>query len=595
MCNSTKGGFEAKYGGRLSSVVDLTGKQGNTKEFDMDVGLGLLSGNLSLEIPLAGKGSIILAGRHSYPGLNNGIFNKIFDLFIQDPENQNLTTDPTFQFYDANAKITLLPSEKDVVAISFYNGQDDLDNSREINVDRTRETPRGIRGAIVQNNISDELAWGNWGLSGKWSRKWNDRWYSNVVLAWSNYFSQRDQRANGTSMVYRQDTVIERQLGGGFIEDNDVQDVTLRIDNEIKLSTDHTLELGAQLTQNDISYLYTQNDTTEVLRRNDLGNQYAFYVQDVWTPVEGLELKLGLRTTYFSPTQEWYTEPRINATYELGKGLKLKAAWGQFYQFTNRIVREDVLNGSRDFWVLADGEEVNVGEATHYIAGISYETKDFLFDVEAYQKDLRGLSEFSLRFSTQQGGRGQGRETEANEFFYAGTGVARGVEFLIQKTRGAYTGWASYTLSEVVHDFPDLSDFPYYALHHQLHEFKLVQSIEWKRWTLSGSWIYASGKPYTAPGGIYELTTLNGDPYSYVGVGSKNAEQLPAYHRLDLSLSREFRIKRSDLQLGLSIFNFYNRRNVWYKEFTVEGNELIENDFLLLGTTPNLFLNFSLK
>ncbi|MEM7374050.1 MAG: carboxypeptidase-like regulatory domain-containing protein [Bacteroidota bacterium] len=585
-----KGGFGAKYGGRLSSVVELTGKQGNTSEFDLDAGVGLLSGNLSLEIPLWKKGSILLSGRHSYPGLDNNLYNKIFDLFVEENVNPNVT-DPSFQFYDANAKITLLPTDKDVVSVSFYNGQDDLDNSRVIDADRRRETPRGTVGVLIHNEISDLLSWGNWGVSGKWSRKWNPRWYSNMVLAWSNYYSQREQIANGEATIFRRDTMITRPLNNSFIEDNNVQDITLRLDNELKITTNHTLEFGTQLTSHDISYLYTRNDTTEILNRKDLGDLYAVYLQDVWTPMKGLEVQGGIRTTYFEPTNQIYWEPRVSASYGLESGLTFKAAWGKYQQFTNRIVREDVLNGSRDFWVLADGNDIPVGEAYHYIAGVSYEKGSYLIDVEAYEKRMSGLSEFSLRFSQER----RGATPSANELFFTGTGVARGVETLVQKTQGKYTGWISYTLSEVVHNFPDLSDYAYYALHHQQHEIKIVQSLELGNWILSGSWVYASGKPYTAPGGLYELTTLNGDEYGYINVGSKNSERLPDYHRLDLSASYTMKIKRSRLQLGLSVFNLYNRRNIWYKEFEIQGNELIETDFQYLGTTPNLFLNFNLR
>lgn len=587
-----KGGFEAKYGGRLSSVVELTGKQGNTREFDLDAGVGFLSGNLSVEIPLGNRGSILLAGRHSYPGINNGMFGKVFDLFIQAPENQNVVATPSFQFYDANAKITLLPTEKDVVAISFYTGQDDLDNSRVIDVNRVRETRNGQAGSIIHNEISDLIKWGNRGISGKWSRKWNERWYSNAVLGYSNYFSFRDQRADGEVTIIRPDTMISRAINNQSIEDNDVVDLTLRLDNEFKLSTTNSLELGTQISAFDISYKYTRNDTTEILNRADKGNLYAFYLQDNWKPFDGFEVKAGIRSTYFQPTQQWYWAPRASASYALEGGLTFKAAWGRYYQFSNRVVREDVLNGSRDFWVLADGNEIQVGDAWHYIAGISYEWDKFLIDVEVYEKQMSGLSEFSLRFSQQ--GRRQGGQ-QAEEYFFTGTGVSRGLEVLLQKTKGKHTGWVSYTLGEVVHDFPDISDYKYYALHHQLHELKIVQSLQLGNFNLSGTWVYASGKPYTAPGGLYEITTLNGDEYDYINVGSKNAERLPSYQRLDFSASYDFKIKKSGAKLGLSVFNLLNRRNVWYREFEIAGNELIETDFELLGFTPNLFLNFYLR
>ncbi len=126
-----------------------------------------------------------------------------------------------------------------------------------------------------------------------------------------------------------------------------------------------------------------------------------------------------------------YYEPRFSATYTLTDQLTLKGATGKFYQFTNRVIKEDILAGSRDFWVLSNGSTIPVSSALHYIAGISYETNRFLFDVEAYYKKLDNLSEYSQR----QTGRRPGSAGTLEEHFYDRTGYAKGVEFLMQKTQ----------------------------------------------------------------------------------------------------------------------------------------------------------------
>ncbi len=149
-------------------------------------------------------------------------------------------------------------------------------------------------------------------------------------------------------------------------------------------------------------------------------------------------------------TNAQYYEPRASLAYQLTDRLKLKGAWGRYYQFANRVVREDVTQGSRDFWLLANDQNNPVSSAVHYIAGAAYETNGYLFDVEYYRKEMDGLSEFSLRFSDPQGDQTDG------QLFFEGTGMAQGVEFLLQKKAGNYTGWVSYTLGEVVHNFPIL-------------------------------------------------------------------------------------------------------------------------------------------
>jgi hypothetical protein len=209
----------------------------------------------------------------------------------------------------------------------------------------------------------------------------------------------------------------------------------------------------------------------------------------------------------------------------------------------------------------------------------------FLFDIEAYYKDLSGLTEFAPRFTPLN------RTIDFNQFFFQGTGTATGIEFLIQKKFGTYTGWISYTLGKVEYNFPELSDEPFPALHDQTHEFKMVNSYELKNWTLAGTFIYATGKPYTPPVGIEQAMFPSGRMFDQVVLGDKNSERLPAYHRMDLSATYRFKLGDSDASLGATLFNLYNRQNIWYKEYDVVEGEIIENNINLMGMTFNLYLN----
>lgn len=599
-----KGGFEAKYGGRLSSVVELTGKQGNKKEFDLGVGLSLLSANVRAEGPIGEKFSYFVAARRSYTDIiKSGLYNKIFELTnpVETPTGpggtagggppggrpgggfgrQSFTQDtPDFFFYDLNGKLTFTPNDKDVISLSFYNGEDNLDNSIENN------NTFGTTGDFSFSNQTTDLTnWGNWGTSTKWARQWNDRFYSNLVLAYSNYFSERERETN---IQISRDTV-QRNVTTGLQEDNDVKDVSLRWDNELKIGSQHTLGFGANITYQDIQYQYIANDTLTVLDRRDQGMTYAAYLQNNWKILDKFSLTLGGRANYYDVNQQLYLEPRASLTYALNNNFSIKGAWGIYHQFTNRVVREDVLQGSRDFWLLSDGEEIPVGKASHYIAGISYENKNFLIDVEAYYKNLDGLTEYSQRITQNR------REVNYDELFYQGSGIARGVELLVQKKVGVYTGWLAYTLGQVRYDFPAFGDEPFPALHDQTHEFKLVNSFKLGNWTFAGTWVYSTGKPYTAPVGGYSLGLLDGNTFDYVHVGEKNGQRLPAYHRMDLSATNHFDLGKASGSIGFSIFNLYGRKNIWYKEYEVVEGDLIENNIELLGITPNLFLNFNLK
>ena len=593
-----KGGFDAKYGGRISSVVDLTGKDGNTEQFNTGFGLSLLSVNGFIESPFAdGKGSFLISGRRSF---QSSFYSNIFEAYTNSnssaSENQTpgrrfaqQEVQPNTYFYDLNAKVSYRLNSKDLLSLSFYNGEDNLDNSR--NVDQSAFANRfgGSSSNLNFNRESTDLtAWGNWGTSAKWSRKWSDRFYSNTNLSYSNYYSERD-RTNNTTIVREDSTIIRNN---GSLEYNDLKDISLKIDNEFKLTAKNQLDFGIQSTWNNIEYKFTQNDTTTVLNREDQGLTTSFYLQDKHTFGNKLILKGGIRNTHYSPTNKLYFEPRAGLTFILSDKIKAKAAWGKYYQFANRIVREDIQQGSRDFWLLADDESVPISSAYHHIAGLSYETNTWLFDVEGYYKTLDGLSEYSTRFVPS--GFGPNRTISYEEFFHNGTGVAKGIEFLLQKKVGKLTGWLGYTLGEVKYDFEAFGDEPFYANQDVTNELKLVGNYKLGKWSLGGTFIYATGKPYTGPTGYYELTLLDGTTSDFFEVSEKNALRFDDYHRLDLSATYNFNLGRSKASAGMTITNVYNRNNTWYKEFEVIEGELLETNVSLIGFTPSLFFTWSL-
>ena len=597
-----KGGFDAKYGGRLSSVVELTGKDGNAEEFNMGAGISLLSVNGFVEAPFAdGKGSFLIAGRRSF---QSNFYNNIFDAYTDSNEAQNSdvpqptggrggrvarqNVQPNTYFYDLNGKLTYRPNTKDVFSLSFYNGQDNLDNSRKVNESAFRNRGGASPNFTFNRSNTDLTEWGNWGTSAKWSRRWNDRLYSNANLSYSNYFSRREK--SNTTTISNTDGNSTQQ--NGSFEENDLNDISFKLDNEYKISQNNQLDFGLQTIWNNIDYQFTQNDTVSVIDRHDKGLTSTFYVQDKHNFDEKLIVKGGLRASHYGVTGQLYLEPRAALNYLLTDKIKLKAAWGKYNQFVNRIVREDVQQGSRDFWLLADDEKVPISSAFHHIAGASYETSDWLFDVEGYYKTLDGLSEYSTRFTPV--GFGPNQTVAFEEFFHTGAGIAKGVEFLIQKKQGKFTGWAGYTLGEVKYDFEAFGDEPFFANQDVTHELKLVGSYELGKFTLGATFIYATGKPYTAPTGFYGVTLLDGTTNDFFELSDKNEVRFDDYHRFDLSGTYDFKLGHSKAALGLTLTNIYNRENTWYNEYEVIEGELLETNVSLLGFTPSVFFTWTL-
>ncbi len=601
-----KSGYPALYGGRVSSVVDMTGKTGDPNEPHLSLGASLLSANASAQVPLFGKGSILLSARRSYTDvMRTGLYSSIFDMFREDTTvaqapgpggmggprgmggmfgNASYSThQPDFYFYDLNGKITYHPSTRDILSISLYNGQDYLDNSqletRTLSTQNT-EFSRGIT-----NDITDLTDWGNKGVSGKWARQWHPRFYSDALVAYSEYFSDYTRNTAMETIDADADTLLNTRSFGSA-EDNRVTDLTFRLDNEWQALASHKIGFGGWFTQSTVDYLYTRDDSVTVLNQQQEAIRAAGYLQDKWNVFPSLELTLGGRFAHYDLTGETYLEPRASAALSLPLGLTVKGAYGQYHQFVNRVVNENVTEGSRDFWLLADGDLVDVTSAQHYVLGASLELDDYLFDVEVYRKDLDGLSEFSMRYQRMG-------DPDPLNLFFDGTGVAEGIEFLAQKKYGTYTGWASYTLSRVEHTFPDLNDAePFPALHDQTHEFKIVNNVSLGRLNFSGTWVAATGRPYTAPESEYTITLLDGTEQSYIHVGDKNGLRLPAYHRADVAAHYRFDLGKWTGDIGLSVFNLYDRTNVWYRQFDLSETPILISDMNFLGITPAISLRF---
>lgn len=587
-----KGGFESRFGGRLSSVTEITGKDGNQNNANIGGSISLLNINAYAEVPIGEKFTSIVAFRRSYKG---PIYNTIFDQFNED----NITSSSQFQdrfattvssyFYDLNGKFTYKPTDKDVISLSIFNGTDKLDNGYELN------TPQRLLnlGIDFNLNISDLTNYGNFGTGIKWSRKWSPKLYGNTVISYSNYYSDRAFNRFGTITNQNE----SQNISGGFSEDNNLKDYSFKSDYQLDLSKNAQLKLGAFGTAYNIQYDYIENDTVSVVDKKDNGNIVGGYLQAHFKLFKDkLKIVPGLRLTNYDVTNKLYWSPRLNANYSFSDKLKLTVGWGQYYQFANQVTREDLSSGSKDFWVLSNGEDIPVSSSEHYIAGLSYESSKYLFSVESYYKNLSGIAEYTQYVQTNP----QGITYEEN--FYSGNGYAKGLEFLIQKKAGKFNGWVSYTLAEAKNQFAIYGSEYFSANQDVTHEFKWVGMYNYKRWDFSATWVYATGRPYTAPAGAYALTSLDGSTKDYFTTTNKNSVRLADYHRLDISANYKLYKNAQSTSpkteighIGCSIFNVYNRTNTWYNQYEVIEGEIIETNINNLGFTPNITLSLKLR
>jgi ferric enterobactin receptor len=642
----SKGAYEARYGGRLSSVMELVGRAGRTDRFSGTANLSLLSAGAVLAAPLGGKGSLLLAGRRSF---QSPLYDKI--LGLTDDESGGgpgggavlrpsgggggggggggafgarpfsggggplaaFESTPKSYFFDLNGKLVYDVTSRDRIELSVYGGRDDFDNSRSLSLPSF--TPLGgAAGFAISGSIEsvDLATWSNRGGSAAWSRRWSGHATTRLTVGRSTYDEEREQ--SSTSNLTRSgdapEGVVFSPRAGAFStdEDNALRDTTLRLDNTIVPAAAHRLDFGLELTRADIDYRFGSElpdlPVTEDgaprgrllvapglrLDRSSAGTIDAGYLQHSWSLAKRVNVTSGLRAARFDGTGETYLEPRFSATAGLSDRVRVKGAWGRYHQFVQRITREDRLQGDREFWTVADGATVPVSGATHIVAGAAFESSSLLVDVEAFDKHLSDLTEFAPRL------RPDIATEDPSRFFFHGTGHSRGVELLVQKKSGRNTGWLGYTLSRTERELPGLEDGVFPATHDQRHELKLVDMLRLGHWTVAGTWIFATGKPYTAPSGLTTLTLegpgFPGFGFDVVEFDRKNGARLPAYHRLDLAVNYEHTLGPGRVAFGVTVFNLYDRSNVWSREFVPVEGEIVENDVTLMGRTLNVSASY---
>jgi len=189
-----------------------------------------------------------------------------------------------------------------------------------------------------------------------------------------------------------------------------------------------------------------------------------------------------------------------------------------------------------------------------------------------------------------------GQSVDYSSLFYEGNGYTRGIDLMVQKKFGKFSGWIAYTLSETRYKFPVYGNEYFSAAQDVKNEFKIVAIYKVKKWTLSGTWVYSTGLPYTQPIGGYVLTMPDGKTQSVIIPGTKNAARLPDYQRLDLAIKYDLKMGETGKgSIGFSLFNVYNHTNVWYKEFSVDETGLTETNVNLLGITPNISLSVQIR
>ncbi len=589
-----KGGFGPKYGGRISGVVDITGKSGNFNKPEYSFGINLLSARMSINAPLnQGKGAIHFSTRRAYTDvIRSSLFKKLYKNYrensnqVDDQGNDN-SLRPNFHFYDVNLKTTYNVSKRDIASFSLYWGRD------ELYTDFDQITGSGA--SMITENTDEIAEWGNLGIGGIWSRNWSKNYYSSFQVAYSghnfDYLFESEER-NENSQVTNAYSATRL---------NDVSDFQINYKNELKFKERHQLDFGLN-----VSAITTINDVTidEQIQlpfgeREQSGGIFALYALDELRINKKLRLNAGFRYTATNLTDKNYFGRRLGLTYQLTPSIKLKFSNGQYYQLARQVLYDDPRSNLQDGWNLACNTAFGALNSEHLIGGINYSKNGFMVDVEYYQKNVSGLVEYTVSHMFDQS---MPNDTQPLVTESVGEEKIRGLDVLIQKKIGPYHGWLSYTRSKSSSIYPQINDGQSIPSRlDQRNEAKFVHVLEFQKFNVSATFLYGSGRPFFKPelnfirdnGGTainYEILNLN-----------KTVERLPTYHRLDISAALKFENEDVRGDFGISILNAYNHKNIQNRRLNVsalerainnreEPSELYRN-IVLLDFTPSIFLN----
>ena len=548
-----KGGMPAQYGGRLSSVLDVSMKDGNMKNYEFEGGIGLISSRLSLQGPIKkDKASFIISARRTYIDvLAKPAISKESDFYGSG-----------YYFYDLNTKVNYRFSSKDRLYLSGYFGRDVFDfNNR-------------------RSTFKANIPWGNSTATLRWNHVFHNKLFSNTTFVYNDYRFSFGGAQND----------FEIKLSSG------IKDLTAKVDIDYYPAPEHKVKFGGLLTYHTfIPNVLTGRQGETVFKPNNENTKYAndaaLYLQDDWEISSRLQLNAGLRYSRFIQVGPYTRferdadgnktdstaygrgeqvasyggfEPRATLRFSLNDETSLKASVTRNLQYIH-LVSNAGSTLPTDLWVPST-YIVQPQKSWMYALGWfrNFSNNTYETSVELYYKEMENQIEYGEGYTPSL-------KDPEHEFVF-GKGWSYGSEFFINKSRGRLTGWVGYTLSWTKRKFPQLNDGEtYYAKYDRRHDLSVVGMYELnKKWKFSSVFVYGSGNATTLPERFYIVNGVLSQEYSSI-----NQYRLPAYHRLDLSATltpKRKPGKKLEQSWVFSIYNAYSRLNPYFIYFDQEGS-----------------------
>lgn len=555
-----KGGIPAQYGGRASSVMDVRMRNGNMKEWEGTGGLGIISSRLTVEGPIVkDKGSIVLSGRRTYADL-------LATPFLEDFEDFSL------YFYDFNFKANYKIGEKDRIYLSGYLGRD------------------------VMGTDEFGFDWGNRTLTARWNHIYNNKLFSNTSFIYSEYDYGFNIENGG----------IEVDLNAG------IYDYNLKQDYNFYLNPTNEITFGWQGIYHKFQpSTFAFDDEVQQAAQEQYALEGGIYIANEQKLSDRLQLNYGLRLSSFSnigqytekvfnaadeviqeteyENGEFYNtylnlEPRFSATYLLNPSSSFKLSYNRNAQYLH-LLSNSTSGSPTDLWI-PSSTLVKPTIADQVALGYfkNFQDNSYKFSVEAYYKSLQNTVDY------EDGAEIFGNADIESELVF-GQGRTYGLEFLLEKTKGKFTGWLSYTLSKSERQYDEIANGEWFsARQDRTHDLSLVGIYQLSpRLSLSASWVYYTGDAVTFPVGKYSIDGNQINLY-----GTRNGNRMPDYHRLDLGATWKLKAdKASASDLNFSIYNAYHRKNAYSITFdTNEAGQSEATRLALFGIVPSVTWNF---
>lgn len=551
-----KGGFPARFGGRLSSVIDIRMKEGNMKEFKGEFSIGLISSRFSVEGPIKkDKTSFILSGRRTYIDL---LARPVIKIANKSDERSNYMGG--YYFYDLNAKINHIFSEKSRLYFSSYMGLDKAYTTEE-----SYYVDEHIR---FNEKYENQLRWGNITNALRWNYVFSPKLFSNATLTFSNY------KFNVGEEARKLNTLENTRVEDVFDYNSGIKDFAAKIDFDYFPSKSHSIKFGLENIfhtfspgVNHIKYTDGENleESADTIYGNSnvQANEFRLYAEDIIELSPRLKANIGGHFSLFSVQGKTYSsfEPRVSLRFLGSEKWSLKASYAKMSQYIH-LLTTSTISLPTDLWLPATK---NVKPQTSHqwaLGGIYKLPKGFDLSVEFFYKTMNNLIEYKEGASFF--GIGDSWETKIE----TGKGWAYGMEVLLEKNIGKTTGWIGYTLSKSDRQFENISFgevFP--AKYDRRHDISIALTHKFnERIDIGASWVFGTGDATTLALQKYSSGYYSGS-HGLSGIeyyGGRNNYRMPAYHRLDVSVNFNKQKKHGIRTWTLGVYNAYSRQNPFY-------------------------------